>query len=105
MLAALAAADRYVSAAELRSRLDGEPAYTTVNTILFRLHEKRLVTRVREGRHFTYRLAVDEARLVAGRMHDQLSYASDPSSVLGQFVRTLSADEAQALRNVLGEGS
>jgi predicted transcriptional regulator len=101
VLAALAASGGLVSARELRARLDGDPAYTTVNTILFRLLDKGLVARVREGRHFTYRLAVDEARLVAGRMHDHLSYASNPSSVLSQFVQTLSAEEARALRDVL----
>ncbi|MBC6462098.1 BlaI/MecI/CopY family transcriptional regulator [Actinomadura sp. HBU206391] len=101
VLAALAAADGPVATAELRSRLSGDPAYTTVNTILFRLYEKRLVTRVRVGRHYQYRLAVDEAQLVAGRMHDHLRYASNASSVLSQFVQTLSADEAQALREIL----
>lgn len=103
VLAALAAADGFVSTADLRSGLAGNPAYTTVNTILFRLHAKGLVTRVRQGRHFRYRLQVDEARLVADRMHDQLSYASDPSSVLSRFVQTLSAEEAQALREILDD--
>jgi predicted transcriptional regulator len=101
ILAALAAADRHVSAAELQTHLDREPAYTTVNTVLFRLHEKQLVTRMRDGRHYTYRLAVDESRLVADRMHHHLSYASDASSVLSRFVQTLSAEEERALRLVL----
>ena len=103
ILAELAAAGGPLATADLRSRLSGEPAYTTVNTVLFRLCDKRLVTRVRVGRHYQYRLAVDEARLVADRMHDHLRFASDPSSVLNQFVRTLSAQEARALRDSLGE--
>lgn len=101
MLAALAAADGYLSTADLRTRLAGDPAYTTVNTILFRLHDKGLVSRIREGRHFLYRLDVDEARLVADRMHHHLSHASDASSVLSRFVQTLSADEEQVLRRIL----
>jgi predicted transcriptional regulator len=101
VLAELAAADGPVTTADLRSRLSGDPAYTTVNTVLFRLYDKQLVTRARAGRHYQYRLAVDEARLVAGRMHDHLSYASDRSSVLSRFVQTLSADETQALREIL----
>lgn len=101
VLAALAAADGDVSTADLRSRLPGDPAYTTVSTILFRLHDKRLVTRVRAGRQYLYRLAVDEARLVADRMHDHLRIASDPSSVLSQFVRSLSPAEEEALREIL----
>lgn len=102
VLAALAAADGHLSPAEIRARLDGEPAYTTVNTVLFRLYDKRLVTRERKGRHFTYRLAVDESRLVADRMHDHLRYASDPSGVLSRFVQTLSSEEERLLRSILG---
>ncbi|MEU5988785.1 BlaI/MecI/CopY family transcriptional regulator [Spirillospora sp. NPDC047418] len=101
VLAALAAAGGPASTAELRARLDGDPAYTTVNTILHRLHEKRLVTRVRSGRHYRYRLAVDESELVAGRMREHLRHASDPGSVLNRFARSLSVEEARELREFL----
>lgn len=100
-MAALAAVDRPIGAAELRTRLVGEPAHTTVNTVLSRLCDKQLVTRVRDGRQYLYRPAVDEARLVAGRMHDHLRFANDPRSVLSRFVQSLSADEERALRQVL----
>ncbi|TDC93079.1 BlaI/MecI/CopY family transcriptional regulator [Actinomadura sp. 7K507] len=101
VLAALAGADDAVSTAELRDRIPGDPAYTTVNTILFRLYAKHLVTREREGRHYRYRLAVDESRLVADRMRDHLRHASDPSSVLSRFVQTLTSDEEETLRMIL----
>lgn len=101
VLAALAGLGGSASTAELVERLDGEPAYTTVNTILHRLHEKRLVSRTRAGRHYRYRLAVDESELVAGRMHDHLRHASDPGTVLSRFARSLSAEEARKLREVL----
>ncbi|GLW67168.1 hypothetical protein Arub01_54110 [Actinomadura rubrobrunea] len=103
VLAALAALGGSAGTAELRSRLEGNPAYTTVNTILFRLHEKKLVTRERSGRHYRYRLAVDESELVAGRMRDHLRHASDPGGVLSRFVETLSPDEARKLREILDE--
>ncbi|RSN67361.1 BlaI/MecI/CopY family transcriptional regulator [Actinomadura sp. WAC 06369] len=103
VLAALAAADGPVSTAELRDRIPGDPAYTTINTILFRLHAKHLVTRARQGRHYRYRPAVDESRLVADRMRDHLRLASDPSSVLSRFVQDLTADEERALRAVLAD--
>lgn len=103
VLAALAASDGPAGTGELRDRIPGDPAYTTVNTILFRLHAKRLVTRERHGRQYKYRLVVDESRLVADRMRDHLRYASDPSSVLTRFVADLSPDEEKALRAVLGE--
>lgn len=102
VLAALAATDGPVSAAEIKAKIPGDPAHTTINTILFRLHAKGLVSRVRDGRQFRYQLVVDEARLVADRMHDHLRFASDSSSVLSQFVQTLSQDEEAALRRILG---
>ena len=40
-------------------------AYTTVMTILVRLHAKGYVTRAREGRHYRYAAAFDEASLPA----------------------------------------
>lgn len=101
VLAALAGFGGSASTAELRSRLDGDPAYTTINTILHRLHEKKLVSRVRDGRHYRYRLAVDESELVAGRMHDHLRHASDPGTVLNRFARSLSVEEARKLREFL----
>ncbi|MQY04351.1 hypothetical protein ACRB68_24040 [Actinomadura sp. RB68] len=101
MLAVLAAADGFINTSDLRDRLSGDPAYTTVNTILFRLHDKGMVDRVRVGRQYRYRLAVDEAQVVAGRMHDHLRIASDPVNALSQFVQTLSADQARVLRELL----
>ncbi|TDD74335.1 BlaI/MecI/CopY family transcriptional regulator [Actinomadura darangshiensis] len=101
VLAALAGAGGSASTAELVDRLDGAPAYTTVNTILHRLHEKRLVSRARVGRHYRYRLAVDESELVADRMRDHLRHASDPGTVLNRFARSLSVEEARKLREFL----
>ena len=40
-------------------------AYTTVMTILVRLHEKGLVTREKDGRNYRYTAAVDENSLEA----------------------------------------
>ncbi len=103
MLAALAGLGGSASTAELVARLDGDPAYTTVNTILHRLCEKALISRTRAGRHYRYRLAVDESELVAGRMRAHLRHASDPVSVLNRFVRTLSSEEARQLRELLDD--
>ncbi|MEV4253993.1 BlaI/MecI/CopY family transcriptional regulator [Spirillospora sp. NPDC049652] len=101
VLAALAAAERPVATAELREALPGAPAYTTVNTILFRLLGKGMVSRMREGRHFLYKLAVDESRLVADQMHARLRVASDPPEALARFVATLSREEELTLRAIL----
>jgi predicted transcriptional regulator len=40
-------------------------AYTTVMTILVRLHEKGLVTRQKDGRNYRYTAAVDEGSVEA----------------------------------------
>ncbi|WUH99864.1 BlaI/MecI/CopY family transcriptional regulator [Spirillospora sp. NBC_00431] len=101
VLAALAGLGGSARTAELVARLDDELAYTTVNTILHRLCEKGLVSRARAGRHYRYRLAVDESELVADRMREHLRHASDPAGVLNRFARTLSDEEARQLRAVL----
>ncbi|GAA2103502.1 BlaI/MecI/CopY family transcriptional regulator [Actinomadura alba] len=101
VLAVLASAQGELSPADVQARLSGHPAYTTVNTVLSRLHGKQFVSRARRGRHFAYRTVVDEPRLVADRMCDHLRYASDPCHALNQFVRSLNPDEEQLLRTVL----
>ncbi|WP_019634409.1 BlaI/MecI/CopY family transcriptional regulator [Actinomadura atramentaria] len=101
VLAALAAAGAPLSAGDVGGRLAGEPAYTTVNTILFRLYRKGMVTRRRDRRQFRYVLAVDESRLVANRMHQHLRHASDPHGVLAQFLQELSPEQENALRDLL----
>ncbi|GAB3742241.1 BlaI/MecI/CopY family transcriptional regulator [Nocardiopsis nanhaiensis] len=101
VLAVLAGAEGHLSTGELREKLEGDPAYTTVNTVLFRLLDKNMVERRQRGRAFVYRLVVDESELVAGRMFDSLRVASNPPDVLNQFVHGLSPTEEQALRALL----
>ncbi|MFI0481426.1 BlaI/MecI/CopY family transcriptional regulator [Actinomadura sp. 9N215] len=103
VLAALAGLGGSARTAELVARLDDDLAYTTVNTILHRLHEKGLISRTRTGRHYRYHLTVDESELVAGRMREHLRHASDPVGVLNRFVRTLSGEEARQLREMLDD--
>lgn len=105
ILAVLASTDAFMSTARLRERLTGDPAYTTVNTVLFRLLDKGLVERRQEGRAYHYRLIANESELAAERMFDHLRIANDPSSVLSQFVDGLSPQEAAALRQVLEQYS
>ena len=49
----------------LNARSERKLAYTTIMTILVRLHEKQYVLRAQTGRTFTYRAAMDEPTLVA----------------------------------------
>jgi len=48
----------------LRTSQGREHAYTTIMTVMGRLHEKGVLTRVRRGRQYIYRPTASEAELV-----------------------------------------
>src|SRR5215471_18289471 len=58
VLAALWAADRPLVPAEVLDAVGGDLAYTTVMTILVRLHDKGLIERHKAGRAYAYRPVV-----------------------------------------------
>jgi predicted transcriptional regulator len=89
----------------IKDRLTNELAYTSVATVLGRLHAKGLVERVEAGRGFAYAAVVDESELAARRIGDVLSSASDRTAVLAGFVGSLSKRDAKALRKLLDESS
>ena len=101
VLAALWAADQPLTPAEVRDQLDEGLAYTTVMTILARLHEKGVVTRQRTGRAFAYTPAIEQAELAAERMHALLDGGRDRDQVLARFVGSLSARDKRALTTAL----
>ena len=101
VLAALAGAPGPLTPAQVRDRLDGDLAYTTVMTVLARLTAKGILTRVRTGRAYAYRLIGDEAELTARRMRRLLDAGGDRTAVLTRFVGTLSADDEQLLVELL----
>ena len=70
---------------------NGGPAYTTVMTIMARLHERGLLRRVKRGRGFVYRPAADEQATIdelSRRAVDQL-LATFGSSAMRQFAAHL----------------
>jgi predicted transcriptional regulator len=89
------------SAEQVRQQLEGPLAYTTVVTILSRLHEKGVVTREKQGRSFTYSPVDDEPGLAARRMRAVLDSEDDRDSVLARFVSNLPARDEQALLELL----
>ncbi|MFE2066428.1 MULTISPECIES: BlaI/MecI/CopY family transcriptional regulator [unclassified Streptomyces] len=101
VLAALWAADGPQTAREVRERLPGDLAYTTVLTILSRLHDKGMLVRHREGRGYAYEPARDEASHTAQRMHSLLEGGSDREAVLARFVSELSAQDEHLLHQLL----
>src|ERR1700751_6186461 len=103
ILALLRAAGTPLSPGQVRERLAAadELSYSTVVTILSRLHAKGLLSRQRDGRAFAYAV-VDEARLGASRMNQALQVGHDRDAVLTRFVSGLSGRDARLLRRLLG---
>ncbi|MFV0128712.1 BlaI/MecI/CopY family transcriptional regulator [Streptomyces sp. HMX112] len=100
-LAVLRQAGEPVNAAWVRERLGGGLAYTTVITILTRLHAKDAVHRERAGRSFVWTPTADEAGLAALRMRRVLDAAADREAVLAGFVTALSPGDERLLRDLL----
>jgi predicted transcriptional regulator len=104
VLAVLQAAGSPLSPAEVRDRLGGGLAYTTVVTILSRLHAKGVVDRRKTGRAFLYAPVADEPGLAARRLAQMLDAEPDREAVLARFVSGLSGKDEELLRRVLGGG-
>jgi predicted transcriptional regulator len=101
VMTVLQQAGRGLNAAEVQSLLTGALAYTTVVTILSRMHAKGLLTRDKDGRSFRYAPVSDEAGLVARRMHHEMAAEPDRQAVLARFVDTLSDQDERLLRELL----
>jgi predicted transcriptional regulator len=101
VMAVLQRAGRALNATEVQSLLTSELAYTTVVTILSRMHGKGLLTRAKEGRAFRYAPVSDEPGLVAQRMHRTMAAEADRQAVLARFVDSLSDQDERLLRELL----
>ncbi len=102
-------AGRALSPGEVQAALaarDGAASrlsYSTVVTILSRLHAKKALVRRRSGRAFRYSPASDEAGLAARRLAAMLDREPDRAAVLSRFVAELSDHDEQLLRSLLGD--
>ena len=103
IMTVLWAAEGPLPPGEIKERLSIELAYTSVATVLGRLHVKGLVRRTEFGRAFAYEACVDESQLAVRRIGEVLSAASDKGQVLAGFVGSLSRKDIRALRAMLGE--
>ena len=99
-----------LSAGEVQAALAGRPgasgelSYSTVVTILSRLHAKNALSRRRDGRAFRYAPVADEAGLAARRLAALLDRQPDRQAVLSRFVADLSEGDEQLLRTLLADG-
>lgn len=103
VLAALRQARGGRTAGWVQERLGGDLAYTTVITILTRLHVKGAVSRERAGRSFEWTAVADEAGLAALRMRKVLDGEADRDAVLASFVTALSPRDERLLRDLLAQ--
>jgi predicted transcriptional regulator len=101
VLAALWAAGRPLTTAEVQRAVDAELAYNTVQTILARLYEKGTVSRSAEGRRHRYQPIKGAAELAAEQMQALLRRGPNRLSVLQRFATSLSEEDAEALRAIL----
>lgn len=101
VLASLWAASEPMTPAQVQESLGSGLAYTTVMTILTRLHEKGAVTRERSGRAYAYAAVLDQAGIAAAQMRALLDRGSDRAAVLAQFVDGLSSDDERALNALM----
>jgi predicted transcriptional regulator len=103
-MAVLRAAQAPLNPGEVRLSLAASQAeelsYSTVVTIMSRLHAKGLLARERAGRAFTY-TPVDDASLAASRMSQALDTGTDHQAVLTRFVSGLTGRDARLLRRLL----
>jgi predicted transcriptional regulator len=104
VLATLLAEGSALTPGEVRDRLGTQLAYTTVVTILSRLHGKGVLTRTRAGRAFAYAPVADEPGLAARRMRRVLDSEPDREAVLARFVSGLSAADEELLKRMLAAG-
>jgi predicted transcriptional regulator len=95
------AAGRLVTPAEVFAAVGDMLAYTTVTTILHRLHRKGLAVRQRHGRGFAYAPAQDEATHTAQAMHTLLRQGADHAAVFARFLHELSPEDEHLLQQAL----
>jgi len=94
-------ADGWLTPAEVGVKLGSDLAYTTVVTVLRRLHAEGTVTRRSGGRGHVYRPTHSRDEQVALAMSEALAATRDPATALNHFVGDLDDDGRDMLRRLL----
>ena len=102
VLAVLRSTQEPLTPRAVREAMDDDLSYSTVVTILTRLYEKDVLTRVPRGRAFAYTPATDEPGFAARRMRQAMEEVPDRETVLTRFVDDLSSGDEALLRRLLG---
>ena len=99
----LAASGQPMTPAQVRDALRDDLAYTTVMTVLARMHDKGEVTRASAGRGYAYAIA-DAAAVTAHRMQQLLAEdRADRAAVLTRFIGALEPGDENLLRTLLAD--
>ena len=105
VLAAFWAAPAPLVPAEVQAAVGDDLAYTTVMTILVRLHDKGIIERAKVGRAYAYRPVVAEADVVAEQIRRLLDQGQDRAAVLQGLVEGLAPGDEAVLRELLGKAT
>ncbi|WP_433824793.1 BlaI/MecI/CopY family transcriptional regulator [Actinoplanes sp. CA-015351] len=103
VLRVLVAASEPLTPRAVLARLTSPLSYSTVVTILTRMHDKGMAARYRDGRSFRYAPLTDEASVAAQRMNAALGAGTDRATVLRRFVAGLRPGDEDLLRRLLDD--
>lgn len=94
---------QYLSVRQVNEALDAGLAYTTVMTLLTRLHRKGFLERRLDGRAWMYRPVMSQSQHAATAMAAALHDTDDHAQALFHFVERLTPEEQRQLRRKLGD--
>jgi predicted transcriptional regulator len=92
ILAVPPAAEEPLPPAQVHAALDPGLAYTTVMTVMVRLHRKSVLARCRTGHAFADEPAQDPAKITAWRVHRNLDVEPNRAAATARFVNDLAVD-------------
>src|SRR5262245_64728391 len=99
----LAAATVPLTPAEVRTKLGGDRAYTTVMTVMARLAHRGVLMRHRGRRGYAYAVQPNPADITAVSMDRLLDADEDRRAVLARFVDRLSVADERLLIQLLAD--
>lgn len=105
VLAALWAASGPLVPGDVQAAVGADLAYTTVMTILVRLHDKGLIEREKVGRAYAYRPVVAETDVVAEQVRRLLDRGHSRTAVLQGLVDGLAPGDETLLRELLAKAT
>ncbi|MBO3749653.1 BlaI/MecI/CopY family transcriptional regulator [Streptosporangiaceae bacterium NEAU-GS5] len=82
-------------------RGDREIAYTTVMTVMDKLHKKGLLKRHPQGKAYIYETVLSKEAYTAGQMRETLARSENQAATLVHFLERLTPEESAALEAAL----